>query len=163
MLGAFAAHGLQDKLESSQLQAFETGVRYQMYHALMLFAVAWLMDRSGHILLNSAGMLFIIGIILFSGSLYLLATRNLLGLDSWTWLGPVTPMGGLAFIIGWLLLFIGILKSTTVGADATCAGAPPTRPRQPERSATDERLLDHRTWDSRLGDQPGRVARGVWV
>ena len=104
ILGAFGAHALKTKLSPDQLQTFETGVRYQMYHTFALIAVALLLERYSNNLLNYSGYLFIIGIILFSGSLYLLAIAG------WTWLGPVTPFGGLSFIIGWILFLITFLK-----------------------------------------------------
>lgn len=95
-LGAFAAHGMKAHYEPAQLTTFETGVRYQMYHALALGlcaalgAVGW---RTGR-----AAIAFLVGIALFSGSLY-----GLVWLDA-RWLGPVTPIGGVAFLVGWLLL-----------------------------------------------------------
>jgi uncharacterized membrane protein YgdD (TMEM256/DUF423 family) len=110
ILGAFGAHALKAKLEPEQLQVFETGVRYQVYHAFALIVVALLYDKLNQGLLNYSGYLFITGIIFFSGSLYLLASKNLLGIESWRFLGPVTPLGGLCFIAGWLLLAINALK-----------------------------------------------------
>lgn len=110
ILGAFAAHGLKDKLDASQLGAFETGVRYQMYHTLALFVVAWLMDRFGQPHLGWAGILFMAGMVLFSGSLYLLSMRSLWGIEGWRWLGPITPLGGLAFIAGWLVMFYSLVR-----------------------------------------------------
>lgn len=110
-MGAFGAHGLKPHLSAEQLDVWETGVRYQMYHALALFAVTGLLIRAAHPLYGAAGIAFICGTILFSGSLYLLATRNLLGISGWQWLGPVTPLGGLAFVVGWLLLGIAVLRS----------------------------------------------------
>ncbi len=100
-LGAFAAHGLRSRLASDLLSTFETGVRYQMYHALALLLVAMLLTRgmsSG--LLTAAGWLFVAGAILFSGSLYGLTLGGL------RWLGMVTPLGGLAFILGWLCVLL---------------------------------------------------------
>ena len=110
-MGAFGAHGLKSHLSAEYLGVWETGVQYQMYHALALFAVAWLLVRTAHPLCTAAGVAFVGGTILFSGSLYLLATRNLLGIAHWGWLGPVTPLGGLAFIVGWLLLAVAVLRS----------------------------------------------------
>lgn len=109
ILGAFGAHALKARLTPDQLQTFETGVRYQMYHALALFVCAWLIDR-GLPGASAAGGLFLAGILLFSGSLYLLATRELTGLNSWRWLGPVTPLGGLCFIAGWITLAVSALR-----------------------------------------------------
>jgi uncharacterized membrane protein YgdD (TMEM256/DUF423 family) len=95
--GAFGAHGLKKRLEPDLLAVFETGARYQMYHALALFAVAWLIAR-GATPARLAGWLFVAGIVLFSGSLYALA---LSGVRS---LGAVTPLGGLCFLAGWGIL-----------------------------------------------------------
>ena len=111
ILGAFGAHALKEKLSPEQLQTFETGVRYQMYHTFALIAVALLLEKYNNSLLNYSGYLFITGIILFSGSLYLLATKILLGIENWIWLGAVTPIGGLCFIFGWILLLINFLKN----------------------------------------------------
>lgn len=116
MLGAFGAHALKSKLTTEQLQVYETGVRYQMYHVFALIAVAFLIDKyPGKSVLNYAGYSFMAGIVLFSGSLYLLSTKQLLGMESAKWLGPVTPLGGLFFIMGWALLLAAVLgKSNNV-------------------------------------------------
>jgi uncharacterized membrane protein YgdD (TMEM256/DUF423 family) len=100
-LGAFAAHGLRNKLTPEMLTIFETGVRYQMYHALALLGVAWASTRWPGGSITAAGWLFILGTILFSGSLYLLSFTGV------RWLGAVTPIGGAAFLLGWLLLAWG--------------------------------------------------------
>jgi len=98
-LGAFGAHGLKTRLPADLLATFETGVRYQMYHALALLAVAWAVTRwSGSNLPASAGWLFVAGTVLFSFSLYLLA------LTGQRWLGAITPLGGVAFVAGWVCL-----------------------------------------------------------
>ena len=109
ILGAFGAHALKEKIPADQLLVFETAVRYQMYHAFALITVAILSEKSGSSLLNYSGYLFILGIIFFSGSLYLLSTRSLSGIEARI-LGPVTPLGGLCFIIAWLLVVLSILK-----------------------------------------------------
>ncbi|MEP7169796.1 MAG: DUF423 domain-containing protein [Bacteroidota bacterium] len=109
MLGAFGAHQLKALLPADQLSVFETAVRYQFYHTFALLAVAILISNGQNILLKRAAYSFIIGIILFSGSLYLLSIRSLLGAEM-KWLGPVTPIGGLFFMIGWLLLFLFAFK-----------------------------------------------------
>jgi uncharacterized membrane protein YgdD (TMEM256/DUF423 family) len=88
------------------LAVFETGVRYQMYHAFAVFAAAWAFARWPRRVFGVAGMLFLAGIVLFSGSLYLLA------LTGERWLGAVTPLGGLAFLAGWSMLAIGAWRST---------------------------------------------------
>jgi len=103
-LGAFAAHGLKSKLEPEMLNIFEVGVRYQMYHALALLAVAWTSTRWPGNSINVAGWLFIAGTIIFSGSLYLLS------LTGFRWLGAITPVGGLAFLIGWIILAWGVWR-----------------------------------------------------
>ena len=100
-LGAFAAHGLKTTLAPEMLSAFETGVRYQMYHAFALFASAWGFARWQTRSFSMAGGLFAAGIVIFSGSLYLLAFTGS------RWLGAVTPLGGLAFLAGWLCLAWG--------------------------------------------------------
>ena len=97
-LGAFAAHGLRGRLEAEMLNVFETGARYQMYHALALLAVAWASTRWPGPATTGAGWCFVAGTLLFSGSLYALS------LTGSRWLGAITPLGGLAFIAGWLLL-----------------------------------------------------------
>lgn len=97
--GAFGAHGLRSRLAPADLVTFETAVRYQMYHALALLAVAGLLAR-GAALAGAAGWSFLAGIALFSGSLYLLT------LAGQRWMGAVTPLGGLAFLVGWVLLAV---------------------------------------------------------
>ncbi len=96
--GAFGAHSLKNRLTPDMLNIFETGVRYQMYHALGLLAVAWASSRWPERNLNAAGWAFIVGIIIFSGSLYILSIFGI------RWLGAITPIGGLAFLIGWAIL-----------------------------------------------------------
>ncbi|MDH3444533.1 MAG: DUF423 domain-containing protein [Deltaproteobacteria bacterium] len=97
-LGAFGAHSLKARLSQEMLNIFETGVRYQMYHALGLIAVAWASTRWPENNLTTAGWAFIVGIIVFSGSLYLLSLTEM------RWLGAITPIGGIAFLIGWASL-----------------------------------------------------------
>jgi uncharacterized membrane protein YgdD (TMEM256/DUF423 family) len=104
-LGAFAAHGLKARLEPSMLAVFQTGVQYQMYHALALIGVATLLKLTGHnVGLLASGGLFVLGTLLFSGSLYWLA------FDGPRWLGPVTPIGGLCFLLGWAALAAATCK-----------------------------------------------------
>lgn len=110
ILGAFGAHALKEKIAVDQLPIFETGVRYQMYHAFALIILALLMDKFNSPMLTYSGYAFIIGIIFFSGSLYLLSTRVLLGIESWKFLGPITPLGGLCFITGWILMLFAVVK-----------------------------------------------------
>jgi uncharacterized membrane protein YgdD (TMEM256/DUF423 family) len=100
-LGAFGAHALRERLDAGMLANFETGARYQMYHALGLLAVAWAVSRFPSSQLPVlAGWLFVAGIVLFSGSLYLMAFTGQ------RWLGAVTPFGGVAFIAGWVCLLV---------------------------------------------------------
>jgi uncharacterized membrane protein YgdD (TMEM256/DUF423 family) len=102
-LGAFGAHGLQTRLAAEKLATYETAVRYHFYHALALVAVGLAQGIwPGAGLLSSAGWLFVAGTVLFSGSLYLLAISGV------RWLGAIAPLGGLAFIAGWVLMAFGI-------------------------------------------------------
>ena len=100
--GAFASHALKDKLSDRALEIFETGTRYQMYHALALLLVVVLLTQSqaAQTWLNSAGIAFIVGTIIFSGSLYALSLSGI------QWLGAITPIGGAAYLIGWGCLAI---------------------------------------------------------
>ncbi|MBS1927625.1 MAG: DUF423 domain-containing protein [Chitinophagaceae bacterium] len=110
MLGAFAAHGLKQRIGVTELQVFETGVRYQFYHAFALIIVGILFQKFNSKLLKPAGYCFLGGICLFSGSLYGLVWTQAKGLAGFNWLGPVTPLGGLLFIMGWLLLLISFFQ-----------------------------------------------------
>jgi uncharacterized membrane protein YgdD (TMEM256/DUF423 family) len=98
--GAFGAHGLRGRLSPEMLAVFETGVRYQMYHAFAILIVAIALSRFDGALVRSAGWLFTVGILLFSGSLYALA------LTGTTMLGAITPFGGIAFLAGWVCLVL---------------------------------------------------------
>lgn len=99
--GAFGAHALKGHLSPEDLAVFETGARYQMYHALALLAVAWAASRWPGPSVTAAGWLFVAGTILFSGSLYALALSGV------RWLGAITPLGGVAFLTGWACLALG--------------------------------------------------------
>lgn len=96
--GAFGAHALRVRLQPAMLLVFETGARYQMYHALALMAVAWAATRWPGKLISAAGWLFVVGTVFFSGSLYAMALTGARAL------GAITPLGGLAFLAGWLCL-----------------------------------------------------------
>ncbi len=104
VMGAFAAHGLQAILSERMLATFATGAQYQMYHALALGLAAFAMRGRAARMANAAAFLFLIGIVLFSGSLYLLAFTGI------TRLGMITPLGGLSFIAGWIALALAALK-----------------------------------------------------
>jgi len=103
-LGAFGAHSLRTKLTPDMLNIFEVAVRYQMYHAFGLIAVAWAATRWPQANLNAAGWCFIAGIVIFSGSLYILSLTGM------RWLGAITPIGGLAFLGGWAILIWSVNK-----------------------------------------------------
>lgn len=103
--GAFGAHALRGRLSAGFLSAFEAGVRYQMYHALALLAVALLLERRPSGALRASGWCFVGGTLVFSGSLYLLALTGI------GWWGAVTPLGGVALIVGWGLLAYGLWRS----------------------------------------------------
>lgn len=104
-LGAFGAHSLQGSFAPGMANVYETGVKYQFYHALGLFAVAFVLSRWKDTPASIAGWLFVAGIILFSGSLYLLSTTGV------RWLGAITPLGGLAFLAGWAVLGWAVLRA----------------------------------------------------
>lgn len=106
IIGAFAAHGLKQMLTPYDLAIFETAARYQMYHAIALLIVGILasMPQFSTRWLKLAAIGFVLGIVLFSGSLYLLALSGI------RWLGAITPLGGVAFIFGWLLLIVAGLR-----------------------------------------------------
>ena len=110
IFGAFGAHALKAKLDAGQLQVFETAVRYQMYHAFALMLVGFSFDKLHSSLATWAGWLFITGILFFSGSLYLLSCKTLAGIENWKFLGPITPLGGLCLISGWVLFLGSYLK-----------------------------------------------------
>ena len=106
MIGAFGAHALAPMLQATnRTDTFETAVKYQMYHTLALLAVGLLLFRVESPALQVAAWAFFIGILIFSGSLYTLCLTGI------TWLGAITPIGGLALIVGWGALFYAILKS----------------------------------------------------
>lgn len=109
-LGAFGAHGLKKVADASQLQTFETAVRYQFYHVFALALVGIMPYFVSSNLINASGVLFIIGIVLFSGSLYFLTWTGISGNTSFRWIGILTPVGGACFIAGWVLLALGMLK-----------------------------------------------------
>jgi uncharacterized membrane protein YgdD (TMEM256/DUF423 family) len=106
-LGAFAAHTLKQNISENALEIFETAVRYQFYHVFALFIAGIIYKEFPNKQTEWAGKLFIAGIILFCGSLYLLTAIEVAGQSSFKWVGAITPLGGLCFILGWIFLFIG--------------------------------------------------------
>lgn len=104
-LGAFGAHGLRGRLTPEMMQVFETGVRYHFYHALGLFVVGWLAETHPSSWITGAGVALTLGVLVFSGSLYILSLSGV------KWLGAITPLGGLAFLVGWLLLAVGSFRA----------------------------------------------------
>ncbi len=109
IFGAFGAHGLRPLLSPDHLALWEKGVQYQLYHALAIFMCYLFLKKDYTILVRNAAICFLLGIFCFSGSLYLLATRELTGIPTII-LGPITPIGGFFFIVGWGLLFLQALK-----------------------------------------------------
>jgi uncharacterized membrane protein YgdD (TMEM256/DUF423 family) len=105
--GAFGAHALADRLPPDRLGTFETGARYLMYHALALLAVAWAIGRwpNAAAWLQAAGWSYVAGMVLFSGSLFLLTLTGI------RWLGAITPLGGVAFIVGWACLLVAAVRA----------------------------------------------------
>ena len=106
-IGAFAAHQLKGNISANALEIFETAVKYQFYHVFALMAVGILYKEFPTKLMIWSGRLFIIGIILFSGSLYILTAVKAAGASSYDWIGAITPLGGLCFILGWIFIFPG--------------------------------------------------------
>ena len=110
-LGAFGAHGLKPLLDEASLKTYQTGVQYHFYHAIGLAVAGLYSLHRPDKLVTIAGNLFVAGIIIFSGSLYTMTFFKAAGNDSLTWLGAITPLGGISFITGWILLMIVAAKS----------------------------------------------------
>jgi uncharacterized membrane protein YgdD (TMEM256/DUF423 family) len=110
VLGAFGAHKLKQIVPPETVSSYQTGVQYQMYHAFALLIVGILSERLSSNLINWAGAFFVIGIVLFSGSLYLLASLKAMDKVGVSGIGIITPIGGLMFIVGWILLLIAVIK-----------------------------------------------------
>jgi len=108
ILGAFGAHALKERLTADMMQVYETGVKYHFYHALGLLLVGVLAIQMPSTLMNWSAICLIAGIVIFSGSLYVLAITGI------KWLGAITPIGGLSFIAGWVLLALAIWKKGPV-------------------------------------------------
>ena len=102
-LGAFGAHALKNHLNEYSRMVYEKAILYQMFHSIGLILVA-LIDKSYHLDLFYSGWMFIVGIILFSGSLYILAIYQI------KWVGMITPIGGIMFLIGWMLIFVKLIR-----------------------------------------------------
>ena len=101
-LGAFGAHGLKGRVEDSSIAIWQTAASYQMWHALALIAVAWVISQGPSTAAKVSGIAFTIGVLIFSGSLYILV------LSGQKWLGAITPLGGLALIVGWVSLALAL-------------------------------------------------------
>jgi uncharacterized membrane protein YgdD (TMEM256/DUF423 family) len=114
-LGAFGAHALKAVLSPAALITYETAVRYQMYHVVALLITGILMNKAAspkqQKLLTRAGLFFIDGIVLFSGSLYFIVAKPFLGIEGLPWVGVITPMGGLLWMVAWVLLALSQLPS----------------------------------------------------
>lgn len=108
ILGAFAAHGLKGVVSPASLATFEIGVRYQMYHALALLLLPALLRYTDSVWLTRSAMCFVVGCLLFSGSLYALALTGV------KWFGPITPLGGLFFIFGWSALVVAFVRGREI-------------------------------------------------
>ncbi|WP_262247069.1 DUF423 domain-containing protein [Parapedobacter soli] len=110
ILGAFGAHGLEDKVSNDSLEVWKTAVDYQFYHTLALLFLATF-SRAKNTYIRFSFITFTLGILLFSGSLYILSTRAITGFGAAAILGPITPIGGLCFILGWIGLFVATIKN----------------------------------------------------
>ncbi len=109
-LGAFGAHGLKKIADSETVAIYQTGVQYQMYHAIALLLVGILADRIANNYIDYAGFLFTAGVVFFSGSLYLISSLKAMNKIVPTAVGILTPIGGLLFILGWLMLLMALIK-----------------------------------------------------
>ncbi|MBL4702965.1 MAG: DUF423 domain-containing protein [Flavobacteriales bacterium] len=109
-LGAFGAHGLEGKISADAINSYKTGVDYQIYHGLAILLLV-IIGKQFDLKLRWAVRFIFIGVILFSGSIYLLALKTLFGIESFAHiLGPITPIGGLSFIIGWCIVIMALFK-----------------------------------------------------
>ncbi len=111
ILGAFGAHALKSVLTADQIATFETGVKYQFLHGLALLVLSlFVTQHMDSKWLQRAGIFISVGVVLFSGSIYILATRSLFPFTVGNWIGPVTPLGGLCFILGWISWAVAIIR-----------------------------------------------------
>lgn len=111
ILGAFGAHALKEVLLPEQLSSFQTGVHYQLVHAVVLLFLALISSNGNQPYFLRATQFFFWGVVLFSGSIYVLTLKNLLTLDWLRFVGPITPVGGTLIIVGWGCLLLGAIKS----------------------------------------------------
>lgn len=109
LLGAFGAHALKNAIDAHALTIWQKGVEYQFYHTFALLYLSTF-ARYRNKLINIAYFCFTFGIVLFSGSLYLMATKSILNLGFAEFIGPITPIGGLLFVLGWIMLFFAAVK-----------------------------------------------------
>lgn len=113
LMGAFASHLLKEMIEPADIVTFETGTKYMFYHAMSISFISLSHRKFHQNILDLSMFLFLAGIMFFTGSLYLLATRAIWGDESYTWLGALTPIGGVLFISGWVMLISkGFIKNT---------------------------------------------------
>ena len=112
-LGALGAHAMKDLFSTDQLASYQVAVQYQMFHALGLLGVAWWIAHSRSRLASAAAWFMFVGVVMFSGSIYALV------FTAKAWLGPITPIGGLLMMIGWLLLAVSALRPRAIQTDAT--------------------------------------------
>ncbi len=110
IMGAFGAHSLEKHISPESLDTWHTAVNYQFYHVFAIMIAGILYKNAPSKALSLAALLFITGIILFSGSLYIISTREITGFENMAFIGPLTPIGGLFFISGWICLVIGLVK-----------------------------------------------------
>jgi len=109
-LGAFGAHGLEGKISDYHIGTWKTANQYHFFHSLALLFLSTF-SRAKNASIRLSFVAFALGIVLFSGSLYLLSVRSLVGLEGWRWLGPITPLGGVCFMVGWLGLFVATVRN----------------------------------------------------
>lgn len=109
-MGAFGAHKLKSLVAENVVATYETAIRYQFYHLIALLLAGILYQQFPNKLIKTSGILFMLGMLLFSGSLYLLTYKEALVLPGLKWVGPITPLGGVCFISGWICLALGIKK-----------------------------------------------------
>jgi len=113
-LGAFGAHGLEGKVTDKAVKIFETAVKYQLYHVLALALAGILYKDYPNKRIKNAGIFFLLGIVCFSGSLYVLTWATAIVSPNFKWVGPITPVGGVFFMVGWVYLALGVNKKASV-------------------------------------------------